>query len=164
MAAPFVEEIRQSARRAGTAPNLRSAAASMTTLLEQCAGCHRAVGIFPSPASPRRADVSSVVGHMVEHQRAADDLLQGLMMPSASRWIEAADRLETATLKPSEWPQDRKLTVQARQADTTIHALAAATRTAVTSRERANVYVDLVTTCASCHSLHGGIWGPKSTR
>ena len=164
VAAPFVEEIRRSARRAGTAPNIRSAAASMTTLLEQCAGCHRAVGIFPSPASPRRPDMSSIVGHMIEHQRAADDLVQGLMMPSASRWIEAADRLETATLKPGEWPRDPKLTAQARQADTTIHALAARTRTAATLRERANVYVDLVMTCASCHSLHRGIWGPQSPR
>ena len=162
MAVPFVEEIRRSARRAGTAPNLRSAAASVVTLLGQCAGCHQAVGVYPSPASPRRPDLPMIVGHMLQHQRAADDMLQGLLMPSASRWIEAADRLETATLRPEEWPPDSKLTAEARQADKDVHALATRARTATTARARANLYVDLVTTCASCHSLRRSIWGPRS--
>jgi cytochrome c553 len=164
MAAPFVEEIRRSARRAGTAPNLRTAAASMVTLLEQCAACHQAAGVYPSPASPRRPDLPMVVGHMLDHQRAADDMLQGLMMPSASRWIEAADRLEAATLRPAEWPQDPRLTAEARQADAAVHALAGRARSVTTARARANLYVDLVTTCASCHSLHRGVWGPRSVR
>ena len=164
MAVPFVEEIRRSARRAGTAPNLRSAAASMVTLLGQCAACHQAAGVYPSPASPRRPDLPMVVGHMLEHQRAADDMLQGLMMPSASRWIEAADRLETATLRPADWPSDSKLTAEARQADAAVHALADRARTATTARARANLYVDLVTTCASCHSLHRSVWGPRGVR
>jgi cytochrome c553 len=164
MAAPFVEEIRRAGRRVGTAPNLRSAAASMVTLLEQCASCHDAVGMFPSPASPRRADVGTIVGHMVDHQRAADDMLQGLLIPSASRWREAADRLETLTLRPEEWPRDPRLTAQARQADATVHGLAESARSAPTWRARANIYVEFVTTCASCHSLHGGVWGPQGTR
>ena len=164
MAAPFVEEIRRSARRVGTAPNLRTAAASMVTLLEQCARCHDAVGMFPSPASPRRADVGTIVGHMVDHQRAADDMLQGLMIPSASRWREAADRLETLALRPEELPRDPKLAALAKQADTTVHAMADSARSAATWRTRANIYVELVATCASCHSLHPGVWGPRSAR
>jgi len=164
MAAPFVEEIRRAARQVGTAPNLRSAAASMVALLGQCAACHQAAGVDPSAASPRHPDLPMVVGHMIEHQRGADDMLQGLMMPSASRWIEAADRLETATLRPAEWPADSKLTAEARQADAAVHALAGRARTATTSRARANLYVDLVTTCASCHSLHRSVWGPRSVR
>jgi cytochrome c553 len=164
MAVPFVEAIRRSARRAGTAPNLRSAAAETVTLLGQCAACHQAAGMYPSPASPRRPDVGTIVGHMLDHQRAANDMLEGLMMPSASRWLEAADRLETLTLRPEEWPRDSKLTAQARQADAAVHALADRARAADTSRARANVYVDLVTTCASCHSLHRGVWGPRSVQ
>ena len=164
MAAPFVEEIRRAARQAGTAPNLRSAAASLVTLLEQCASCHDAVGMFPSPASPRRPDVGTIVGHMVDHQRVADDMLQGLTIPSASRWREAADRLETLTLRPEQWPRDSRLTAQARQADATVHGLANAARSAATWRARANIYVDFVTTCASCHSLHRGVWGPRSVQ
>ena len=162
--APYFDAIRQLALRAGSAPNLRSAATEMVVLTGQCAACHQAVGIFPSPASPRRPDLPKVVGHMVEHQRAADDMLQGLIIPSASRWQEAADRLESLTLKPEEWPSNRKLTEQARKADVAVHALANRARAASTLPERRNVYVDFVTTCASCHSLGGGAWGPRSTR
>jgi len=164
MAVPFVEEIRRSARRAGTAPNVRSAAAAMVTLLGQCANCHEAAGIFPSPASPRRPDVGGFVGHMIDHQRAADDMLQGLMIPSASRWREAADRLETVTLRPEDLPRDAKLAAQEKQADAAVHALAESARSAATWRTRANLYVELVATCASCHSLRPGVWGPRSLR
>lgn len=160
----FVDAIRRSARRAGTAPNLRTAAAETVALAGQCAACHQAVGMYPSPASPRRPDLPSIVGHMIEHQRAADDMLQGLVMPSASRWTEAARRLDTATLDADAWPRDAKLRAQARQADADIHALAERAYEATTPRVRANLYVDLVMTCAGCHSLHRGVWGPRSGR
>jgi cytochrome c553 len=163
-AAPYVEAIRESARRAGTAPNLRVAATETVTLANLCADCHRAVGIYPSPASPRRRDLPTVVGHMIDHQRAADDLLQGLVMPSASRWQEAADRLQTASLRSSEWPANLKLTDEARRADIAVHALADRARKATTTSTRTSVYVDLVTTCAGCHSLGRGAYGPRNVQ
>jgi cytochrome c553 len=162
--APFFEAIRQLARRAGTAPNLRTAATEIAVLTGQCATCHQAVGIYPSPASPRRPDLPQIVGHMIEHQRSADDMLQGLIMPSASRWQEAADRLETLVLKPEEWPPSRKLNEEARKADVAVHGMAARARSASTVAERRNLYVDFVMTCAGCHSRGGGAWGPRSVR
>ena len=110
--------------------------------------------------SERRPDVGGIVGHMLTHQRAADDLLQGLVIPSESRWQEGAAKLETLTLGAEDWPRDPKLTAETRQADVTVHALADQAREAATARARANVYVDLLTTCASCHSLHRRVWGP----
>jgi hypothetical protein len=159
-AEPFVAAIREAGRAAASAPNLRTAAAATVTLLMQCAGCHQASGIFPGPVSERRPDVGGIVGHMLTHQRAADDLLQGLVIPSESRWQEGAAKLETLTLGAEDWPRDPKLTAEARQADVTVHALADQAREAATARARANVYVDLLTTCASCHSLHRRVWGP----
>lgn len=160
--APFVEAIRQAAQRVGTATDLRRAATETVTIASQCAGCHRAVGIFPSPSSPMRRDAPNVVGHMVEHQRAADDMLQGLVMPSASRWQEAADRLENLSLEREKWPPNRRLTDQARKADVAVHALPDRARAATSDAARGGVYVDLVTTCASCHALGKGAWGPRS--
>ena len=162
--APFVEAIRQAARRVGTATDLRMAATDVVTLAGQCAACHRAVGIFPSPASQLRPNLPSVVGHMIEHQRAADDMLQGLVMPSASRWQEAADRLENLSLEREKWPPNRRLTEQARKADVAVHALPDRARAATSDSARGVVYVDLVTTCASCHTLGKGAWGPRSPR
>jgi hypothetical protein len=161
---PFMEDIRRSARRAGTAPNLRTAAAETINITTRCAACHQAAGVFPSPASPRRPDLPLIVGHMLEHQQAADDLLQGLVMPSNSRWMEGADRLDRLLLAPGEWPADPRLTNEAKKADAAVHALASRARRASSASARAGVYVDLVTTCASCHSLHRTIWGPQSGR
>jgi mono/diheme cytochrome c family protein len=162
-AEPYAERIRAASRRAGTAPNLRTAAAATVTMLQQCAACHRAAGIYPAPVATRRPDIGGIVGHMLGHLEAVDELLLGLVVPSDSLWESGADRLRTATLNPREWPRDPKLTTEARQADAAVHALADRAKAATTADARAAVYVDLLTTCASCHSLHRGSWGPRTT-
>jgi hypothetical protein len=162
VARPFVAAIREAGRVAAVAPSLRSAARATVNALTQCAGCHRAASIFPGPVSARRPDVGGIVGHMLEHQRAADAMVQGLVIPSDSRWREGADRLDTLTLRPEKWPRDAKLTQQARQADAAIHRLAPRALEAGTAAERGDVYVELITTCANCHSLHRRVWGPQA--
>jgi hypothetical protein len=99
---------------------------------------------------------------MLEHQRAADELLQGLLIPSEARWRSGAERLRTAELLRSDLPADPKLTPEIRKAETAVHALANRAAAATATSERAAVYVDLATTCARCHSLHRQIWGPKT--
>jgi mono/diheme cytochrome c family protein len=161
---PVVGILRQAGRLAGTAPNLRTAAAATVAMLQQCATCHQMVGIYPAPIPPKRPDVGGIVGHMLDHLKAADDLLQGLIIPSDSLWQSGAARLRTATLSPDDWPPDPKLTAEARKADAAVHALSDRARAARTKNERGAVYAELLTTCASCHSLHRGIWGPRSGR
>jgi cytochrome c553 len=158
----FVGTIRQAGRLASTASNLRTAAASTVTMLRQCADCHRAAGVYPTPRTLRRPDVGGIVGHMLDHQRAADELLEGLVIPSDAMWLAGVERLRTAALHPSDWPRDRALTPEVRAAERTVHALVDRGRAATSSNARAAVYADLITTCASCHSLHPGIWGPRS--
>jgi hypothetical protein len=122
------------------------------------------VGIYPAPIPSRRPDVGGVVGHMLDHLRAADELLQGLVVPSESLWRSGAARLRTATLDPRDWPPDAKLSANAREADAAIHALADRAERATTKNQRGAVYTELLVTCASCHSLHPGVWGPRSKR
>ena len=159
---PVVRILRQAGRLAGTAPNLRTAAGATVTMLQQCATCHQMVGVYPAPIPQRRPDVGGVVGHMLEHLQAADDMMQALIVPSESSWRAGADRLRAATLRPADWPPDPKLTAEAKKADATVHAIADRARAATTRNERGAVYAELLTTCASCHSLHRGIWGPRN--
>jgi cytochrome c553 len=161
---PVVRILRQAGRVAGSAPNLRTAAAATVTMLQQCATCHQMVGIYPAPVPPKRPDLGGIVGHMLDHLRAADDLLQGLVVPSESLWQSGAARLRTATLDPRDWPRDPKLTAAARNADTAVHALADRAARATTKNQRGAVYAELLVTCASCHGLHRGVWGPRSSR
>jgi mono/diheme cytochrome c family protein len=161
-AAPFVDAIRTAGRQAAVATTLEAAAAPAAMMLAQCGECHRAAGIFPAPSARTYPDVGGLVGHMLEHQRAADELLQGLLIPSESRWTQGAARLRAAELSRADLPSDPKLTPEVRKAEAAVHALADRAAAASTTAARAAVYVDLATTCARCHTLHRQIWGPKT--
>jgi cytochrome c553 len=147
-------------RRAASATSLKAAASDVAGMLLQCGHCHRTSGIRPSPAESQHADIGGIVGHMLEHQRAVDELLVGLITPSDSSWSQGTDRLQTATLRTEQLPSDPKWTSEIRQAEKRVHDLAHDAAAATTDMKRADVYAQLLTTCAACHSLHARIWGP----
>jgi cytochrome c553 len=159
-AGPFVGAIRAAGRRAAAATTLASAARATVAMIAECANCHRAVGVFPAPTTPRVPDVGGLVGHMLDHRQAADEMLQGLLIPSASRWNEGATRLRGATLRPSQLPPDPRLTGDIRRAEEQVHRLAEQAVAADTPLARSSTYVQLLTTCAECHGLHRRVWGP----
>jgi hypothetical protein len=101
---------------------------------------------------------------MLEHQRAMDELLQGLVIPSVPLWTAGAKRLQTAPLSRGQLLPDRRLTGQIREAEARVHKLAQQASTAdtlATSSRRAAVYGQLLSTCAQCHVLHPQVWGPR---
>jgi mono/diheme cytochrome c family protein len=162
---PFVTALKTSAARVAEATTIDGAARATTDLLAQCAGCHRSAGIRPPTPSRVTPDVGGMVGHMLEHQRATDELLLGLLLPSASVWDLGAGRLNTGELRPNELPRDPKMSDEAKKADEKIHKLAADAAAAGSSPARRDaMYVEVVTACAQCHGLHPNIWGPNSTR
>jgi mono/diheme cytochrome c family protein len=157
----FAKTIVAAAEQAAGARTLPAAATATTQMLLQCGECHRAAGVFPAPARMPRPDLGSFVGHMLEHQRAADALLHGLVVPSASRWMEGASRLKTTPLRESDLPRDPAFTEEIRRSEARVHAMANRAAQATTGMARAAVYADLLTTCAQCHGLHREIWGPR---
>lgn len=160
-AIPFVEAVRAAGRRAMIATTLEEAASPLAMMLSQCGQCHRTVGIFPGPSIRNYPDVGGIVGHMLAHQRAVDELLQGLLIPSESRWFQGAERLRTAELARSDLPSDLR-TSELRGAETAVHALADRAAEATSLADRVAVYSELSTKCAACHGLHAQIWGPRS--
>ena len=131
-------------------------------MLVQCGRCHEAVGVRPGPSSQQRPEVGGIVGHMLDHQRAVDALLQGLVIPSASRWQEGAGMLAVAELRGRDLPSERNYTRDILAAESAVHVLADRAARASTPQERAATYVEVLTTCAKCHGLHRRIWGPRS--
>jgi hypothetical protein len=158
----FVEAIRLAGRRIVQAPTLENATVEVTRMLRQCGSCHQSMSVYPPRRTPTGPDVGGIVGHMLEHRRALDDLLLGLVVPSDGRWREGAMRLRTAAMRPDDWPPPAELPIAIRQADVTVHELAAEALRATSPLEQAPVYSKLLLTCASCHGLHARIWGPKS--
>ena len=157
----YVAAMRLGAQRAADAPDLAAGAAAAVSMLLSCGECHRTAGTMPAPLTPKRPSVGGLVGHMLEHQRAADEMLEGLIIPSLSQWFSGAMRLTAAPLRPEKLPPDTKLTPERRQAEARLHQLADRALEAGSPKERGDVYAQMLTTCAGCHSLQR-VSGPRS--
>jgi cytochrome c553 len=62
-----------------------------------------------------------------------------------------------APLQPRSLPHDQKLTPEIRKAEERAHQLAERTTKATAWKDRKDIYAQMLTTCASCHSLHGAV-------
>jgi cytochrome c553 len=160
-AAQYVLAIQTAAKRAVEARDLASAASATASMLLSCGNCHRTSGTMPVPATPKRAEVGGLVGHMLEHQRAVDEMLEGLFIPSESQWIRGATRFSAAPLQRQSLPRDRKLTREILLAEERVHQLADRAIKAGDWSDRAEIYAQVLSTCANCHSLHNVVWGPR---
>lgn len=159
-AAPHVAAISTAARAAAAAADVTTAAIATSRMLAACGTCHRAVGTMPALASPALPSVGGTVGHMLEHQRASDQLLHGLVVPSQTAWREGAQALRAAPLHARELPRDAKLTPELLRVEEAVHRLAEDALAADTTDARVRVYSTLLARCADCHGLHRRVWGP----
>jgi mono/diheme cytochrome c family protein len=161
-AMPYVEVLRSAAERLLVAETPIQAGDGVAVMLGLCGDCHQAVGVSPRSSSlTRRSDVGGMVGHMLEHEQAMDELLQGLVIPSATIWLSGSKRLVAAPLTRKELVPAPGVTDRIMLAEKQVHALATEAADATTSGRRAAVYGRLAATCAQCHGLHKEIWGPK---
>jgi cytochrome c553 len=97
---------------------------------------------------------------MLDHQRAADQMMQGLVVPSPALWNMGAQGLRTAPLSTSKLPKDPRLTAERASGEKRVHALADQAAAASETKDRVAVYGQVLAACAGCHSVHGTIWGP----
>jgi cytochrome c553 len=156
----YVEGIRSSARRVADARTLSLATAATASMLKTCGDCHLAVGAGVKPFPVRRPDADGLVGQMLEHQRAVDEMLQGLVVPSLFEWHLGADRLRSAPLHVEGVSLDPALTADFRTVEMRVHAIADAAAEERDATARMSFYAQLVTSCAECHDLHNENRGP----
>ena len=160
---PFLTTMTYAARRTAEATTLAVAATETTTLIAQCAGCHQAAGVRPAVVTRITPDVGGGFGHMLDHQRATDALLQGLLLPSSSEWDRGAALLKTATLHPRELPPDPRSSQELQRIETGVHAMAVQAAAARTPAQRNAAYAQVMATCAQCHGLHPRVWVPRAS-
>ena len=92
-AAPYVTVMNAAALRVGQAVDAAAAAAPAAAMLGTCGECHRALSVLPAIAAQPIPAVGETVGHMLNHRRASDQLMEGLVMPivdSVERWCAGA--------------------------------------------------------------------------
>jgi cytochrome c553 len=158
-----VEALTVAAREAASAPSVASAATATAHMLVRCGSCHREVGTMPAIAAPAMPSVRGTVGHMLDHQRAVDQLLHGLVIPSSTEWMAGARALRASPLH-AERSRSAKLPAELLRVEEAVHRLAEDAVAAESPDARVRVYGTLLARCADCHSLHARVWGPPPHR
>ena len=158
--APFVAEMQRAARRTVQAPTVLEAALGVADMLKTCGDCHRGVGTMPA-VQTNGAEVGGMVGHMLAHQRSADQMLQGLIVPSTASVARRRRGLQRGAAAPRVFPNDPKLTRELVASEKRIHELAAQAGKAGDSGARAVFYGQIIARCADCHAVHRKVWGPS---
>lgn len=117
-----------------------------------CGTCHTATDGGPkfnvSAPPPTSPDPNA---EMVRHAWAADRMWDGIVGPSDASWIAGAAALLGA---PINFGTD-KVPEQATTLDKKLNELAHGARNAHTPKERAEVYGQMIETCALCHDVLG---------
>ena len=158
--ASHVAAIRQAADQAAAAKDLVSAAYASGLMLAACGDCHRAAGVMPAAPVGPRPQVGGTVGHMLAHQRAADQMLQGLVVPSNSLWLEGTKAFVSAPLHDPQLSGSRARDRAMLTTEQRIHRIASDAAQATDSRSRASFYSQMLAGCADCHKQQSQ-WGPK---
>lgn len=111
-----------------------------------CAACHTALEArvkFPVELPPPTS--TNLPQQMHRHAWAVDRLWEGLVGPSNASWIAGASALLGIPVDFGDNPQANRLAAR-------VQDLAAQARHATTPERRADVYGDVLETCALCHS------------
>jgi len=159
--ASLVATMRKEARRAAEAETVLAAAIATASMLKTCGDCHRAVGTMPALPQSIRPQLGGVVGHMLEHQRAADQMAHGLIVPSRTMWRAGAEGFRSAPLHPNTLPGGVKLPLELLASEERVHQLASQATLAEDAGGRAMFYGQILASCADCHAQHRTIWGPS---
>lgn len=140
----------QAARDVLIAEGIHDAADATARLGKACGDCHGKLGVsnhIASTVPPPLGD--GVANRMARHLWAADRMWESLAAPSESVWYAAAEELMEAPLSSQELvgaDHDLVNGLSGRVVD-----LAKRARDSVSWKERAAVYGEFLSTCASCH-------------
>jgi len=156
-----VSAIREAAAKVAAATDVPSAAYAAALMPSACGNCHRAVGTMPAAPLAAPSEIGGVVGHMLAHQRAADQMLQGLIVPSDSLWRAGTRAFVSAPLHPRDLPVTSAERRQLAPTEERIHRLASEAAQATDMQARASYYGQMLSGCADCHKQHAKLWGPK---
>lgn len=150
--APEVLNLHAAAGRGARAEQPEGVAQGIAEAAKSCGSCHTATGYLPQLAgqmAPPSPDTPSSL--MKRHAWAAQQLWDGLIIPSEDRWNEGAKVLAESNVSPTNLFTNEYV---AEVGAARVHGLQAATRKVVAADawdQRAEAYGELLHTCASCH-------------
>jgi mono/diheme cytochrome c family protein len=153
-----VTEMKSAAKSVASTDDIGNAAIAAATLVGTCGSCHAAAKVTPKiPAVAADASGPERVRHMLEHQHAIERMYRGLISPTSDEWRTGALALKAAPLGGKALADVSK---EAVAAEARVHELADRAVGAAEKSARVAIYGSIIGACASCHGLHGRIWGP----
>lgn len=151
-------DMKAAAKSVASAEDIENAAVASATLVGACGSCHAAAKVSPKlPPVGEDASGTARGRHMLEHQHAIDLMYRGLITPSSGDWSTGAKALKAAPLRDKALSD---ITKEAVAAEARVHELAERAAGAAEKSTRVAIYGSVVGACASCHGLHGRVWGP----
>lgn len=123
-------------------------------MVAACGACHQAQGLTLELESwPLPGAGGDVRSQMARHAWAAERVEQGLITGREQAFDEALGALVDAPMIPTGTPVDGRGFGDAVMLEIRVHDLAAQAARADAEADRARIYGELLTTCASCHAL-----------
>lgn len=150
---PYIAGIREAAQRVVETDDTMAAARALADLGARCATCHEASGaklVFPKATAPQ--DVLKLPAQMASHQWAAARMWEGLIAANDRQWKTGAKALATSrlaiTAEAAEPGHDLGIADDAAR----VHLFAARAVKAGSIDDRAQLYGQMLATCAHCHA------------
>jgi cytochrome c556 len=148
------ESLKLAAARAAAATDVSRAGAAVADLVGACGSCHETLQVTPRLPAIARPGHTSIVGHMLRHEQAAEQMLHGLVMPSDSLWLQGTTAFAETPLRAGDFPVDFERGEKMARVEADVHQLAQSAFAAETLSSRARAYAQLLGTCAACHQRH----------
>lgn len=148
---PYLDNIKRSAQQVRATKDLVAAAKTSALLGRECAKCHEAIKAkitFPKELAPTSQSPKLAV-QMHAHQWAASRMWEGLIAPSDERWLQGAKGLAGARLDIAAegGPGAPGIADEIGR----VRSLAAQAQKPKSQQERAELYGDILGSCARCH-------------
>ena len=156
---PFVDMMRGYAREVAAAPDLQSAAISVSAMARTCSNCHLANDVslaFGFDTEPE--GWADTISHMQRHQWGVDRMWEGLIGPSDAAWNRGADMLVDVPLQPVEVATESTSEADAAKVEKIarrVHSFGSQSAKSATPDQRSDLFGEVLGLCAECHTTLG---------
>ena len=154
------DDMKAAAARSTGASDLKEAGRDVGLVARTCGDCHTSFGRPGILVEPPGAMSSGAHASMRRHQWAMDRLWDALVVPSDDAWNAGALALAEAPLVPEQLTPSKSPAPRVEELAQTVHDLGLKAASADRGDARAEVYGELLATCAECHKWLGG--GPNT--
>ena len=153
------DAMRAAAARSADASDLKEAGHDVGLVARTCGDCHTTFGRAGVLVEPPGALRPGTQAGMRRHQWATERLWDGLVVPSDEAWNAGALALSEAPLVPEQLTPGKSPVPRVGELAQAVHNLGVKAAGAGRVEARANLYGELLATCAECHAWLGG--GPR---